>query len=888
MKDFLKPILPHLLVVIAFLGLTAIYFYPAFSGYQMKQGDITRFKGMAQEIKEYRRAFGEEPLWTNSMFGGMPAYQISVKYPNDILGVIDDVVSLGLPRPANYVFLYLIGFYILMLSLRIRPGLAFVASVAFALSSYYFIILEAGHNSKAHAIAYMAPMLAGIIWAYRGKYLLGGIVTALFMALQLKANHVQITYYFGFLLIFFGIAKLVEFARKGEVGDFVKASAIVLAAVIVGVLANANVLLNTYEYSKYTTRGKTELTIKSDGSSNEDIATTGLDREYVTQWSYGKGETLSLLIPNARGGASSLLGSHPDAIKKVDRRLQQNVAQSNAYWGDQPFTSGPVYVGALVVLFFLLGLAFVKGPLKWALLITAVLTIALSWGKNLMGLTNFFLDYIPGYNKFRAVTIILSITELVFPILGFLFVKKLLETPEMIVEEKKKFFAIAGGLSLLVLIMAITPRSFFDFMSEQEQISLQSRMNDENATMIVEYSEGLKTAREAIFTADAWRTFLFLIIGSGLVWFYARKKLQSKIFIAAIGLLIIVDLWSVDKRFVNNEKDRGRYIQWEEKENNIAAFSAEQADLDILESELELNPLVADAVKKAAEDFKTQSRSGAKRKLSKDAVNDVKFGALRFNTNYRVLPLSGTFQDFRTAYFHKSVGGYHGAKLKRIQELYDFHLGQEIAALQTALQNDPTVESINSRLRNSDIINMLNTRYIIYNSQAPPLANTESLGSAWIVNNLIQVENADEEIVQLGEIDVANEAVVDKRFAEQIEGFSPSPDSEPAIAVEEHLPNYIKYIFDSDSDEAVIFSEIFYDAGWKAYLDGELADHFRANYILRGMIVPAGSHTIEFKYEPQTFQTASIISTSASVILLLVIAFGIFRLIQSIKAAQPE
>lgn len=877
MKEFLKPFLPHLLVVIAFLGLTAIYFYPAFSGYQMKQGDITRFKGMSQEISEFRRTFGEEPLWTNSMFGGMPAYQISVRYPNDILGYVDRVISLELPRPANYMFLYLIGFYILMLSLKIRPGLAFVASVAFALSSYYFIILEAGHNSKAHAIAYMAPMLAGIIWTYRGKYLLGGLATALFMALQLRANHVQITYYFGFLLVFFGIAKLVEFARQGNLGDFVKSSAIILGAVLVGVLANTNVLLNTYEYSKYTTRGETELTIKPDGSSNEDIATTGLDREYVTQWSYGKGETLSLLIPNARGGASSLLGSHPDALKKVDRRLQQNVGQSNAYWGDQPFTSGPVYVGALIVLFFLLGLVFIEGPLKWALLITALLTIALSWGKNMMGLTNFFLDYIPGYNKFRAVTIILSITELVFPILGFLFVKKLLEAPEIITAERKKFFAVAGGLSLLVLIMAITPRSFFDFMSEQEQISLQSRMGEDNATMIIEYTEGLKTAREAIFTADAWRTFLFLILGSGLIWLFAKSKLSDKIFVGVIGLLVIVDLWSVDKRFVNNEKDRGRYIQWEEKENNIAAFSADQADMDIMESEIELNPQVADAVNQAAEEYKQEARQGTKRKVSPDAINDAKFGALRFNSNYRVLPLSGAFQDFRTAYFHKSVGGYHGAKLKRIQELYDFHLGSEIAALQSALQNDPTVESINSRLRNSDMINMLNTKYIIYNPQAPPLANTESLGSAWIADNLIKVENADEEIVQLGEIDVADEAVVDKRFSDQIEGFSPSPGSAPAIAIEEHLPNYIKYIFDSDSDEAVIFSEMFYDAGWQAYLDGEPVDHFRANYVLRGMIVPAGSHTIEFKFEPRTIQISSVISTGASVIILLLMLYGIFK-----------
>jgi hypothetical protein len=866
----LKKILPHAIVVILFVAISALYFYPAFSGYTLKQNDISMFMGMSKEIVEFRKEFEQEPLWTNSMFGGMPAYQISVFYPAEALKFIDKLFTLFLPKPANYLFLYLFGFYFLMITLRAKPPLAAVAAIAFAFSTYFLIILEAGHNSKAHAIGYMAPVLAGIIMTYRGKLLLGSAITALFLALQIDANHVQITYYFGILVLILILARLVQSIRENRLPEFVKASSLLLAAAIVAVLCSADMLLNTYEYGKYTIRGKTDLTISPDGTGNESNTTKGLDRDYVTQWSYGKDETLTLLIPNAKGGASGLIGLENSNVKGVPRNVQQSIAQSNAYWGDQPFTSGPVYVGAVVVLLFLLGAFFVEGPLKVALLITAILTIALSWGKNMMGLTNFFLDYVPGYDKFRAVTILLAITEFVFPFLGFIFVTRLFSNPGIILENKKKFLAVSGSLSLILLVFSVFPDTFFSFLSSAEKDMLNSRMSGDGADQVLAYAEGLKAARSSLFQADAFRSLIFVMGAIASMWFFAKGKLKQTWFIAALAILVVVDLWPVNKRYLNNEKERGKYVSWEAKEENEVAFVATNADLEILANEMEQNPQVADAVRKAEEEIKMEARE-SKTKASKDEINDAKFAALRFNTNYRVLPLSGTFQDGRTAYFHKSIGGYHGAKLKRIQEVYDFHIGPEIQTLINALQNDPTPESVNTALRGNGVLNMLNTEYIIYNPQAPPLQNPFNLGSAWFVEEVQIVENADQEIQTLGTIDPAYEAVVDQRFSNQVQGFEFAEAPDAAIAVVEHLPNYIKYTYESPVPQLTIFSEVYYDAGWKAYLDGEEVPHFRANYLLRAMVIPEGEHIVEFKFEPETYAFASMISMVSEILLILAV-----------------
>lgn len=885
MKQQLKQFLPHIAVIAAFVAISVVYFLPAFSGYQLNQSDITQYKGMSQEISAFRAEFGEEPLWTNSMFGGMPAYQISVQYPNDIIGTIDKIITLGLPRPANYLFLYLFGFYLLLSSLRLKPVLAAVGAVAFAFASYYFAILIAGHNTKAHAIGYMAPLLAGIIWAYRGKYWLGGGLAALFLALEIDANHVQITYYFGMLVLLYALLKGVEAVKNHTLPAYVKASGFLLAAAVIGVMANANVLWNTYNYGKYTTRGTTELTIRPDGSSNEDNTTEGLDRDYVTQWSYGIGESFSYIIPNVKGGKSGALidqntqKENPQLYNKIAQGYQATQIMPNSYWGNQPYVAGSVYFGAIVILLFLLGAVFVRGPMKIALVAIAILSMMLSWGSNMMGLTDFFLDYIPGYNKFRAPTIILAITSFTFVLLGFLFLKNLMTNKEEFLEKKKLFFAIGGGLLALLALFLITPTSFFDFFSEIEQQNFTAMMQGENSAAILDYMEAMKELRLEIFRADALRALIFVAIGVGLIWFYANQKINEKIFLGVLLVAIIADMWPISKRYLNNEKERGKYVQWIPKEDGTSGYSALKADEFILEYEAEQNPRVADAIAEADGKFKSEQKKGSRSsaKKNKDGLNDAKFAALRFNTNYRVLPLNGTFQDARVAYFHKSVGGYHGAKLKRIQEFYDFNTVKDISALMAALQSNPTLESINAVLRQANALNLLNTKYIIYNPEAPPIENQSALGSAWFVETILTAENADEEIQQVGVLDPANEMVVDKRYADLTNGFNYNEAADAAIAVETHLPNYIKYIYDSPVPQATVFSEIYYDDGWNAYVDGEKAEYFRADYILRGMIIPAGSHEIEFKFEPASFQTASLVSTFSAMLVCLFFAFGLWR-----------
>ncbi|MFT7080031.1 MAG: hypothetical protein ACJAZC_001573 [Cryomorphaceae bacterium] len=880
---FVKRFIPHLIVILSFLAISAVYFYPAFDGYKLNQSDVTTFRGMAQEIIEYRRMYGEDPLWTNSMFGGMPAYQISVQHGNDIISIIDDVVTLGLPRPASYLFLYLLGFYILMISLRVKPAMAAIGAVAFAFSSYYFIILEAGHNTKAHAIGYMAPVLAGIIWAYRGKFLFGGAVAALFLSLEIDANHVQITYYLSFLVLFMIFVFAFRAFRQQKINEFMKASTVLLIAAVLGVTANLNNLWPTYEYGEYSIRGATELTITPDGGSNEANTTKGLDRDYVTQWSYGIKETFTMLVPNLMGGESGALidqntqKENPELYREIAQGYQDTQVFPNSYWGDQPFTSGPVYFGATIFLLFLLGLVFVRNRLKWALLATVILTIALAWGKNFMGLTDFFLDFVPGYNKFRAVTILLSITGLVFPILGFIFMRRLRLKPETIAAKPKLFFGVAGGLALVLLAFAVAPQVFFNFLSAQENEIFSNLSQGDGAAAVLQYVSALQEARADLLVSDAMRSLILVLFTGAVVWLFAKGKVNEKVLLVSMAVLVIGDLWPVAKRYVNNEKDKGRYIAWQPEEATAAAYPVATADNYILEREMAMNPRVGDAVSTAVQDFRNEAKKDISRRASQEEINNVKFAALRFSTDYRVLNLNGPFLESRTSYFHNSVGGYHGAKLKRIQELYDFHISKEIASLGAALQGSPDMNAVDRAIELMDVVNMLNTKYIVYNPEAAPFENQYAYGPAWFVEYIQSAENANEEILALDDLDLRSEAVVHTDFSEMVEGFNFQESADAVIAVEEHLPNYISYIYDSPVSQAVVFSEIYYPGGWNAYLDGARVDHFRANYALRGMIIPEGSHKIEFKFEPESYAQASLISTGAGLIVFFLFLFALYR-----------
>ncbi|MFH0895328.1 MAG: YfhO family protein [Bacteroidota bacterium] len=810
--DF-KKIYPHLIVIALFIAICMAYFSPVLNGKKVKQDDIVRHQGMSKEIADYRDKNGSEPLWTNSMFGGMPAYQISVAYPNNWAQYIEKMMSLWLPHPLNILFLYLIGFYILLMVLKFDPWTGAVGAIAFAFSSYLFIIIEAGHNSKALAIAFMPMILAGIILAFRGKYLWGALLTALFMALELRANHPQITYYMMLMVLIYGVGELIHAIQKKLFPNFIKAILFLIPGVILALMINITGLWSTMEYSKYTIRGPTEL------KSEQANRTSGLDKDYATDWSYGISESMTLLVPNFKGGASVSLGENKSAMKEVDAQFRENIAQQGQYYGDQPFTSGPVYAGAIIMFLFILGILIVDGYFKWVLIAATLLSLLLAWGKNFMPLTDFFLDYVPGYNKFRAVSMTMVIAEFTIPILAMLALLKTLKEPEFLKKNKRALyiaFGLSGGLALL---MWLIPSLFTSFLSVQEiaEFDKYRKVQGQDPAMIDKFVSSMESARMYIFKMDAIRSFLFVLLGGALIWFYAFKKMNKNIVIAGIGLLVLIDLWAVDKRYLNNDDFM-----------NAARLSAIH------------NPTPADQT----------------------ILNDKE--------DYRVLNLAvSTFNDASTSYYHKSIGGYHGAKLRRYQELIELRLGPEIDRFIKTLNNKPTDSSINAVLQSMKVVNMLNTRYIIYNNEAPPVVNRHAKGNAWFVNEYRIVENADQEIKALENFGPVKVAIIDKRFADQVANYKNTRDSLGTIKLTSYQPNKLVYESNTSKEQLAVFSEIYYDKGWNAFIDEKPAPYFRADYVLRAMIVPSGKHKIEFRFEPEVYYTGEKIAMAGSIILVL-------------------
>lgn len=841
-----KKYLPHLIAIIVFAVINIVQFSPTLmSDKALMQGDIVRYKGMSQEAQEFRLKEHSEALWTNSMFGGMPAYQVSVTYPGNWLGHIDKAFHLYFPHPTGYLFLFFVGFFILLLCLEINPWLAFVGALAYGFSSYFFIILEAGHNSKANAIGYLAPLLGGIILLMRGKNWLGLAVTTLFMALELNANHVQISYY-GFML--FGIVFLSYFItafKQKKFKPFFIGVALFIGATIIGILPNAGNLLTTYEYGNYTTRGKTELTINSSLKTNESNITSGLDKDYATQWSYGVGETFTLLIPNFKGGPSAAIGNaDKNALKHVDPQMREQVAQSSAYFGDQPFTSGPVYIGAIVMLLAFLGLFIIDHPLKWALFAATMLSIMLAWGKHFMGLTNIFMDYVPGYNKFRAVSMILVIAELTIPLLAVLaldkFIKasdknELIKIPFMKKEmELKKILiisvAVIGGFCLISWLAPTVTNSFIP-QGEETQIANQFKQSGapdaQIAQFIPEFLANIEIARQAIFKDDARRSLVFIGLATIFLFLYLRKKLKLELFLATLGIFMVADLWPVADRYLNE-------TNFVPKAQYNAPPAKSMADEQILQDK---------------------------------------------SLDYRVLNLSvNTFNDAATSYYHKSIGGYHGAKLKKYQEVIDFHLDKEISdfynGLNEAAQNDSLMMIHMAKLK---VLNMLNTKYVIVptKEQTIPIPNPQANGNAWFVKSIKTVPTADSEIVALYNIDTKREAVIQQKNKEIVPAAA-SYNNEGKITLQSYKPNDLVYETDAKEKGFAVFSEIYYPKGWNAYVDGNLTPHTAVNYILRGMEIPAGKHKVEFKFEPNTYKTGNSVAMIGSIILLICVGAGFY------------
>lgn len=783
--------------IVAFAVITLVYFSPIMQGKRIKQHDIEMYKGMTKEIVDFREQTGEQSLWTNSMFGGMPAWNISVPVKTNLFYYVHQVLSLGLPSPLGSVFIAMLGFFILLLVLGVGIGASAIGAIAYGFTSYLFIVIGAGHNTKAIAMAYMAPVLAGIILAYKGKYLWGSALTAFALALELKANHLQITYYLVFIVVIYIIAEFITSIRAKKLDSFFKASACLLVAAVFAVMTCFTTLYANYEFGKETMRGKPVLT------KNVENQTTGLDRDYVTQWSYGIGETWSLMIPNAKGGASGYIGNDNSALDKCDARFRSTIAQQNAYWGDQPGTSGPVYVGAITCLLFVLGLFIVKGSYKWVLLAATVLSILLSWGKNFMGFTDFFLDYIPGYNKFRAVSMTLVIAEVCMPLLAFLALAELIKNPGALKQNKKYLYislGITGGLCLLFYAM---PQTFFNFLSKAEAMQFKQLQAGQDGALYATFAEQLEIARVSIFRHDAIRSFLYIYIAGIVILLGVSGKLNKKYMFPILALLVVFDMYSIDKRYLNN----GNFI---DKRKTEKPFTLSDVDRQILQDK---------------------------------------------DLDYRVINLTvSTFNDASTSYFHKSVGGYHGAKLRRYQDVIDQYLSKR-------------------DLNYWKVLNMLNTKYIIYPKDNTKVAskNYEAFGNAWIASEIKWVATPNEEIDAIADTDVSNVAIVNNEFKDVVGDFNASP-AEGTITLVDYKPNELKYSFDSSKDEIVVFSEIWTKKGWTMWIDGVEHPLFRADYILRSAVIPAGQHEIVMRYEPKIWKIGKTLAFFSS---FIVIMFGI-------------
>lgn len=820
-----KKVFPFATAVLVFVLVTYAYFNPLLEGKQMDQHDIKQHKGMSKEIVDYRERTGQEPLWTNSMFGGMPAWQISVNYTKNLVRQIRKVVTLGLPYPAGTVFMYFLGFYILLLVLGVDPWLSMAGALAFGFSSYFFIILGAGHSSKANAIGYMAPVLAGIILAFKGKYAPGGLLTAIALALQLEANHLQITYYLLLLVVILGIFQLIDAIRFKTMPNFLKSSGVLIVAALMAVLTHSTNLYATWEYGKESMRGKPVL------SKNIEDQTKGLDRSYITHWSYGIGETWSLLIPNAKGGATAAIGSDHPALENTDRNFRQAIAQQNAYWGDQPGTSGPVYTGAIVMFLFALGLFFVKGKYRYILIGGTLLSILLSWGKNFMPFTDFFLDYIPGYNKFRAVSMTLVIADLTIPLLGFLGLFQLYRNPNLLKEKKKWFFAAYGLTGGIALLFYIAPSVFFSFFSifELEQFNRLKQTNPADAGQIDLFIRNLEEVRMSIFKKDALRSFLYISASAVLVYLFGIGKLKQNWLTGALTLLLLADMVTINTRYLNSSN----FIP---KRKMEVPFQPSLANNEILSDK---------------------------------------------DDSFRVVDITvSTFNDASTSYFHHSIGGYHGAKLQRYQDMIDHYILQEINDLREVMRNNVSLSAIQQSLAQSQVLNMLNTRYVIFNPQSPPIRNVSAFGNAWRVNQWKWANSANDEIDALETADLQTTAIIHDEFRPLLEGLNPTTDSTAMIELTQYEPNRLVYSIESVEESLFIFSEIWYTAGWKAFVDGKETDLIRANYVLRALRVPAGTSTIEMRFEPKVWavgQTVSLISSSLLILLLLLWLFGEYK-----------
>ena len=902
MKALLKNLLPHFIAVVIFIGLASAYFSPLYSDYSLKQNDVKQFQGMAKEIVDCRLQNDIDPLWTNSMFGGMPAYQISVEHSSNFLIIVDSILKLGLPRPIGILFMAMLGFYIFALCMRINPWLGILGAIAFGFSTINILYLAGGHMTKVNAIVYMAPALGGMLLAFRGKWLLGSIIFALFFGLNLTANHLQMTYYLVFLLTAVALGEGICLLIQKEFISLGKVIASLSLGTILAVLPSASNLMTTLEYSKHTTRGATDLTIKPKTAGNSQ-AQEGLNKNYILEYNFGPGEFLSMLSPNAKGEKGDYLGNDEVAMENVDSQYSEQIAQMNRYWGGQSSSGGAFYFGALMLTFFILGLILIKDSLKWSFLAMSILAILLA-SNDPGGINDFFINKFPLYNKFRDSKMILSLLQVMIPALGILFLDRLLKKRD-IFENKKVYLYVCGGVVFSVILLYVFPSLSGSFLRVDEVKQFNDAMKgSQDVTQLNGLKQALIDTRISLYKSDLARSIFLVILACGIVLAAVYAKLSNKILIGIAILLVAYDNISVCNRYLNSDEEDMSYeedrVYKSYEKNTVAAIPniVQTADYSILEKEKNSVPNFNQKVSSLGSKMNTSIHY--KNIDSENIKSLAAFGVLNLNTNFRVLSFSNPFAETNTSYFHKSIGGYHGAKLKRYQELVDFYINDEMMKVRQEFINkeivkrpeimaqyqetkDPQAQmqiiegffqatnfdSVVLQKNSTPVLNMLNTKYFISGKGVKATSNLNANGAAWFVSAVKQVKNSNEEMEALGKNNLSNTAIVNKEFSQYLAPLD-KIDSTATISLSKYGVNELAYTSNSTIPMNAVFSEIYYSEGWNCYIDGKKTDKiFRANYILRGAMIPAGKHSITWKFEPTSFKKASSYSMIGSLLLLL-------------------
>ena len=811
---------PHALVLIGFIALSFAYFSPVIKGKTLPQMDNIHAEGAAHELVEYQKLTGEKAQWTDSMFGGMPAYQIKSDSSHNVFYHLTHAIQLGLPyTTVAILFLYLVGFYVLLLSLGARRNIAIVGAVAFALGSYNIIIIAAGHITKCYAIAMMPLVIGGVLMTFGGKRILGAVFTMVALGLELAFNHVQITYYLALALALLVIFELVVAIRAKQLKDFGLSMAFLAAATLFAVLPSTTNLWTTYEYGAYSIRGKSELKAV-DGQKES----SGLDKDYALSWSYGVGETPTLLVPNVVGGASQPIGSNLKSLQNADPQIAKIAAQQSAYWGGRGFTSGPVYVGAIICFLFFIGCFYYQGRLKWWLIAATIMSILLAWGKNFPILTDFMFYHFPLYNKFRTVEMALVIATVTIPLLAMLGLKAIYDNPEDVKYHPGKFFGALGLSAGVALIFAIAPTLFYDFLDPREAAQFVE-LKSQNA-LYASLEQAIIDARVELTRSDAMRSVVLIVLASSALWFCSVRRINANIMVATVGVLTLFDLWAVDRRYLSSDN----FVSRSESQR----FTLSEAD-----------------------------------KLIKAD-----------KTPHRVMALyTNPFNEVFTSYHHHSIGGYHGAKLRRYQDLIDSHLAPEWQSIVNALQNQD-YQGIETAMANSPALNMLGCRYMIYNPQQRPLVNRHAFPEAWFVSNVRSVDTPDDALAAIGSTDLRSVAILESQSDETF-----TPDSTATLRQTAYAPDRVVYESSSANDALAVFSEIYYPAGWVATIDGVESPILRADYLLRALRIPAGNHTIEFAFRPQSFHVGNAISLAASILVALITLAALFLAFKEAKAA---